>query len=60
MKFSFNGQTDQQPFEWFADGLRRMLEANGHSFVDAAESTSFPKARHAGSGGTDRPFSSPE
>ena len=39
MKFSFHGQTDQQPFEWFASGLRRTLEANGHSYVDAADAS---------------------
>jgi hypothetical protein len=49
MKFSFHGQTGQPTFEWFADGIRRALEENGHTFVEAADDASlvinfFPEA----------------
>ena len=39
MRFSFHGQADQQPFGWFADGLRRTFEAHGHSFVDTGDAS---------------------
>lgn len=49
MRFSFHGQTQQPKFEWFAEGIRRALEENGHAFVEAADDASlvinfFPEA----------------
>ena len=41
MRFSFHGPTEQPAFAWFANGLRRVLEENGHSFVEAADDASL-------------------
>lgn len=33
MDFTFAGELDAAPFSWFSQGLRRVMESNGHRFV---------------------------
>ncbi len=41
MEFSFSGQVDNEKSKWFADGLRQVMEANGHTYADEADTASL-------------------
>ncbi len=50
MDFSFAGIPDNERFEWFANGLRDVMESEGHTFVDDPDTARlvvnfFPKGR---------------
>ena len=36
MEYSFAGDSDHQTFRWFAEGLRSVMEAKGHTYTDEA------------------------
>ncbi len=50
MDFSFAGQHQESRFAWFANGLKQVMEENGHAFVEDADEAElvvnfFPRDR---------------
>jgi hypothetical protein len=41
MDFSFAGQHDDERFHWVRDGIRKVMEANGHAFVEDPDQASL-------------------